>query len=518
MTINRTVIFEVNETKAEFGVAFQGAAVGETNTGANVGTGDAGVFRDKTGATLNFKKLVGAGTVTITETADEITVDGSGSPGGFVTGPGSSLNNAIALWNGATGTVLKNSSVLVDAGGNMSSPGTYNGRNVAVDGATLDTHVADMANPHGTTAALVGAIPASEKGAPSGVATLDGGGELSAAQIPASVALQADLTAHVGDTGNPHSVSPVQVGRDTAQWNANRLTGRTINPVAPTPGEFLAWSGTQWEPTGGVGTGDVTGPAGATDNAIARYDGTTGKLIQDSNVTIDDAGNIATAGTVDGRDVSVDGGVLDGHVASTSNPHSVTAAQAGADPAGTAAAAVTTHETTYDHANLPTSGQKAALVGTSGTPGAGNAYVTDSDPRIAPVTRNKFFQADCNGNFGTYRVRSLGSVGAFRFNFHVPADFDTLVGISLIGQANAAVVAGDIDLTSEYGAVGESASNHTETDTTSTYNFNINELTKLDLSSVFSSLAAGDYAGVFVDHNGVGTTINYLGILLEYTT
>jgi hypothetical protein len=36
---------------------------------------------------------------------------------------------------------------------------------------------------------------------------------------------------------------------------------------------------------------------------------------------------------------------------------------------------------THDNANDPTSGQKAALVGSSGTPSSGNAYVTDADPR-----------------------------------------------------------------------------------------------------------------------------------------
>jgi hypothetical protein len=39
-------------------------------------------------------------------------------------------------------------------------------------------------------------------------------------------------------------------------------------------------------------SGDVYGPASATDNAVARYDGTTGKIIQNSAVTIDDAGNV----------------------------------------------------------------------------------------------------------------------------------------------------------------------------------------------------------------------------------
>lgn len=39
-------------------------------------------------------------------------------------------------------------------------------------------------------------------------------------------------------------------------------------------------------------SGDVVGPASSTDNAIARYDLTTGKLIQNSGVTIDDSNNL----------------------------------------------------------------------------------------------------------------------------------------------------------------------------------------------------------------------------------
>lgn len=44
---------------------------------------------------------------------------------------------------------------------------------------------------------------------------------------------------------------------------------------------------------GGGGGGDVTGPASSTDNAIARFDGTTGKIIQNSSATLSDAGGIA---------------------------------------------------------------------------------------------------------------------------------------------------------------------------------------------------------------------------------
>lgn len=64
---------------------------------------------------------------------------------------------------------------------------------------------------------------------------------------------------------------------------------------------------------GGGGGGDVNGPASSTDNAVARFNGLTGKLLQNSLVTITDLGSIALpAGqTVDGRDVSADGILLD---------------------------------------------------------------------------------------------------------------------------------------------------------------------------------------------------------------
>ena len=41
------------------------------------------------------------------------------------------------------------------------------------------------------------------------------------------------------------------------------------------------------------GGGDVVGPESATDSAVARFDGTTGKLIQNSAVTIDDNGGLS---------------------------------------------------------------------------------------------------------------------------------------------------------------------------------------------------------------------------------
>jgi hypothetical protein len=48
----------------------------------------------------------------------------------------------------------------------------------------------------------------------------------------------------------------------------------------------------------------VTGPAAATDNALARFDTTTGKLIQDSSAVLSDAGNLTIAGKVAATGVS----------------------------------------------------------------------------------------------------------------------------------------------------------------------------------------------------------------------
>jgi hypothetical protein len=52
---------------------------------------------------------------------------------------------------------------------------------------------------------------------------------------------------------------------------------------------------TQWTTPA---AGDVSGPASATDNAIARFDLATGKLLQNSAATIDDSGSLTASGFV----------------------------------------------------------------------------------------------------------------------------------------------------------------------------------------------------------------------------
>jgi hypothetical protein len=89
----------------------------------------------------------------------------------------------------------------------------------------------------------------------------------------------------------------------------------TINNTAPdqtvvlTAGTGISTSGTypnftitNTSPSLG---GDVVGPASATDNAVARYDTTTGKLLQNSLVIIDDTGSVTGVNALTAQSLTV---------------------------------------------------------------------------------------------------------------------------------------------------------------------------------------------------------------------
>lgn len=91
-----------------------------------------------------------------------------------------------------------------------------------------------------------------------------------------------------GGTGN--LISPLTTKGDI--WGFDTSNARI--PVGATGFVLTADSsnalGVSWQAVSG--TGDVVGPGSSTDNAIARYDETTGNLIQNSGVIIDDSDNV----------------------------------------------------------------------------------------------------------------------------------------------------------------------------------------------------------------------------------
>ena len=84
---------------------------------------------------------------------------------------------------------------------------------------------------------------------------------------------------------------------DSVTFKAESVAASSINSAIA--GSGLSYTSGVLAVTGGAsGVGDVVGPASATDNAVVRFDTTTGKLVQDSTVTVDDSGNMDVAGTL----------------------------------------------------------------------------------------------------------------------------------------------------------------------------------------------------------------------------
>jgi trimeric autotransporter adhesin len=84
-------------------------------------------------------------------------------------------------------------------------------------------------------------------------------------------------------------------GTAVVQVGAGNLSGLgDTNISSPTNGQGLSYnsSTSKWV-NSNAGTGDVVGPASSTDNALVRFDGTTGKTIQNGTVTQDDNGTLA---------------------------------------------------------------------------------------------------------------------------------------------------------------------------------------------------------------------------------
>jgi hypothetical protein len=111
------------------------------------------------------------------------------------------------------------------------------------------------------------------------------------------VATQVDITAQgdlrLQDTTGGQYVALQAPGTVAASYTL------TLPVDDGTAGQALVTDGSGVLSWSTAASGDVYGPASATDNAVARFDGTTGKIIQNSVVTIaDTTGNMAGVGTL----------------------------------------------------------------------------------------------------------------------------------------------------------------------------------------------------------------------------
>ena len=250
---------------------------------------------------------------------------------GYVKGNGTSTMTASATIPSTDVTGL----------GTMS---TQNSNNISVTGGSMS----------GVT--ISDYIPTTQKAAALGVATLDSSTKVPISQIPDAVigALNYQgtwdastntptLTSSVGTKGYYYVVSVAGSTNlnGTTDWlvgdwavyngtiwqkidntdsvtSVNGLTGAVVLTTtnvaegtnlyytdARARASVSAGTGISYNSTTGVITnsspslgGDVVGPASATDNAIARFDSTTGKLLQNSVVTVGDTGAVSGVTTL----------------------------------------------------------------------------------------------------------------------------------------------------------------------------------------------------------------------------
>jgi len=280
---------------------------------------------------------------------------GGGGGGGDVTGPSAAADGELVLFSGSTGKVVRRSSALTGyvklASGVVSAApipasdlptaaadGTTKGVasfNAADFDASSGNVSLDYTNGQAANGSTKGFLTAADwttfNSKQAGPLT----GDVVTSGAAATIANNAVTNAKMADvatatfkgrtsagTGDPEDLTATQA---TALLNAmvgDSGSGGTKGLVpAPAAGDtaankFLKANGTWAAPSG---AGDTVGPASSTDNAIARFDGTTGKLLQNSAVTIDDSNNLSTPGSIStGVGGSVAGNIALGQGTATS--------------------------------------------------------------------------------------------------------------------------------------------------------------------------------------------------------
>lgn len=142
--------------------------------------------------------------------------------------------------------------------------------------------------------------------------------------------------------------------------------------------------------------------------------------------------------------------------------------------------------------------------------GGRNVPKDDEDTDTDTLPTKEFFFWDLTGNVGSGTITYL--------TLKVPHDYTSITSAQVIvyhQDINKSTV--DIDITADYGAVGEAFNNHSESDTASTYNFTANELTAIDISSELTGIAVDDYVKIAVTVNTADLELWIYGIRFRYT-
>lgn len=311
-------------------------------------------------------------------------------------------------------------------GGTEAIPAVQSAATVKVTPAQLDTYISATTKTLTNKTLTSPILTTPQLGTPaSGVLT-------NATGLPLSTGVTGQLPLASGGTG----AALTDPGADRiAFWDdsAGAVTWLTA-------GTGLTITGTTIDAAGGGGSGDVVGPASATDNALARYDTTTGKLVQNSGITVSDvSGSSVTLASTAGNALAIaatapaatTGASVAGVAASlTAGPAVASTDTAGAAAGGsvtiTAGAAARLTSGNANGGNIVLAGGAGIGTGTTGQ------VLLDSDGTVAKPA----LAFDIGGNVG-YGIWYSG--GAIKFSANTTEVLGITAGGITMASASTAI-------------------------------------------------------------------------------
>lgn len=223
------------------------------------------------------------------------------------------------------------------------------------------------------------------------------------------------------------------------------------------------------------------------------------------------------------NDVVVASGVtvlnFEGGITTTVIPSGVTITVTGSGGGDTYKSKVSSDDTTEDYLESKiVAGSNVTI--TTLNPGANETLqINATASGVGSQAKTVFYSmANYDSSTGDFPSLTSGTGSTVkRIVFRIPTDFNTLTGVYVIIITTASTTTQNFDLVSDYGQVNEAYTTHSESANTGALSWSTNTIIEVDVSSVFSSLSANDYCGLGITKK-VNETLNYIGLVLKYTT
>ena len=119
------------------------------------------------------------------------------------------------------------------------------------------------------------------------------------------------------------------------------------------------------------------------------------------------------------------------------------------------------------------------------------------------------------GQQGDFPIAVRANTAAWEVLFYMPLDFISLTAVDLVMIPDATETV-QLDVTTEFGAAGESSTTHSDSLTNETLAVTFGIITEFDLSEALTGIGAGDYVGM--DFNSDTTSLQLLGLRVKYVS